>query len=363
MRRLLIAILLFLLQIGFYYSLRYFPVQVETIYSTGMYPYLAAIMRALLGWIPFSVGDLLYAAVIILSIRWLWVSRFALIPLSRKRKNHNHHPSSSSYRYYQLFRTLNIVLLLFHFEWGFNYYRLPLHQVLEIEKDYTTEQLVNTVETLIKRSNKLHEQLQAVDSMAIVFDRDQCEIFDTAPIAFEQIEDVYPALDYGIPSIKKSLLTIPLTYMGYSGYLNPITGEAHINAYINNYKTPVLTLHEMSHQLGFAKENEANFIAIIAGMRHPDPYFQYSATIFALRYCLNDLYRRDPETYREIAEGIRPGIFSNYRELTEFWLEYEGVIEEVSQATYNTYLKANNQPGGMETYSYVVALLVNYDGL
>jgi hypothetical protein len=191
--------------------------------------------------------------------------------------------------------------------------------------------------------------------------RSQSVIFDLAPEAFDQIEDLYPELDYGIPSIKKSLLTLPLSYMGYSGYLNPLTGEAHTNAYINNFKTPVLTLHEMSHQLGFAKENEANFIAVISGLRHPDKHFQYSAAIFGLRYCLGDLYSRDPEAYENIKESIRPGIFANYRELTEFWQQYEGVIEEVSQVTYNTYLKANNQPDGMQTYSYVVALLVNYD--
>jgi hypothetical protein len=305
-------------------------------------------MRFTLGWIPFSVGDLLYAGMIIGALRWLWVARWGIITLSRKR-------------YKQLFLTLNLILFLFHFQWGFNYYRLPLHQVLKIENEYTTEKLECTVKRLIAISNDLHSQLQPVDSLAVPFVRSQSVIFDLAPEAFDQIEDLYPELDYGIPSIKKSLLTLPLSYMGYSGYLNPLTGEAHTNAYINNFKTPVLTLHEMSHQLGFAKENEANFIAVISGLRHPDKHFQYSAAIFGLRYCLGDLYSRDPEAYENIKESIRPGIFANYRELTEFWQQYEGVIEEVSQVTYNTYLKANNQPDGMQTYSYVVALLVNYD--
>lgn len=346
-RSLLLALFLLIVQIAFYYSLRFFPAAVESLYSTGMYPYISKAMRFGLGWLPFSFGDLVYSIAIIMIIRWLWLSKKGLISLSRKR-------------YTQLFLSLNIIIALFHCMWGFNYYREPLHKVLELDNEYTTEELKTVVQQLVYTSNKLHEQLQEIDSLPVAFTRSQSEIFDLAPQGFENINHVYPALDYGNASIKKSLLTMPLSYMGYSGYLNPITGEAHTNAWINNYKTPVLTLHEMSHQLGFAKENEANFIAIIAGMNHDDLYFQYSASIFALRYCINDLYRRDPAAYEEIRPIIKDGIFKNYKELRDFWVQYEGVIEDVSQATYNTYLKANNQPGGMETYSYVVALLVNY---
>src|SRR5687768_7922967 len=37
-----------------------FPATVESVYSNGAYPVIAAIQRFLLGWIPFSVGDILY---------------------------------------------------------------------------------------------------------------------------------------------------------------------------------------------------------------------------------------------------------------------------------------------------------------
>jgi len=35
-------------------------------------------------------------------------------------------------------------------------------------------------------------------------------------------------------------------------------------------------------------------------------------------------------------------------------------MEELSKAWYNLFLKANNQPKGIKTYSYMVALMVNY---
>ncbi|AZQ44197.1 DUF3810 domain-containing protein [Nonlabens ponticola] len=351
------------IQIIGYRILRSFPNFIETYYSTGIYPYIARAMRIGLGWLPFSFGDVVYVVGGLLMLRWLIVYRWELIAPLRLRSMQESRRAyrQARKRYTQLFLTANILLLFFHLAWGFNYYRQPLNKVLNIDADYTTAELQQVSQQLIATSNMLHSQLQQNDTLAVAFDRSQEELFDLAPSGFERIASVYPQLDYGQPSIKRSLLTWPLTYMGYSGYLNPITGEAHTNGNINNFKTPVLILHEMSHQLGFAKENEANFIAVITGMNHEDLYFQYSASIFALKYCLNDLYRRDPALYEELKPDIKRGVFKNWQELRDFWAPYDNnIIEQASQATYNTYLKANNQPDGMRTYSYVVALLVNH---
>jgi hypothetical protein len=336
------------LQVFGYSLLRNFPAFVERWYSMGIYPYIGRAMRIGLGWIPFSFGDVLYVLIIVLSLRWIIVHFKEVVTLSRKR-------------YTQIFTALNIILAFFHFAWGFNYYREPLNEILDLEATYTDEELIRVTQQLVFTANELHRQLQANDSLKVEFTRSQSELFPLAPSGFSNLGEVYPSLDYGPASIKKSLLTLPLTYMGYSGYLNPITGEAQTNGYINNYKTPVLILHEMSHQLGFAKENEANFIAVLAGMNHDDIYFQYSATIFALGYCLNDLAMKNPEQLAFIRADMRYGIIKNYQELRDFWEPYDdNIVEQISQKTYESYLKANNQPDGMRTYSYVVALLVNH---
>ncbi|MEP2404286.1 MAG: DUF3810 domain-containing protein [Nonlabens ulvanivorans] len=330
-----------------YYNLRNFPSFIEKYYSNGIYPYISKAMRIGLGWIPISFGDLMYIAGIVMILRWLWISKKDLITLSRKR-------------YTQLLFSLNIILFTFQVLWGFNYYRQPLNVTLNIEREYTVDQLKKTVTRYADFSNELHLQLQPVDSLPVAFNRTQKELFKIAPSGFEKLPQPQLKQKLKPNSIKKSLLTMPLTHMGYSGYLNPITGEAQTNAWINCYKTPVLILHEMSHQLGFAKENEANYVAIQAGQNHEDLHFQYSASIFGLKYLLNDLYTKDPEAFEKIKNHLRPGILKNYQELRDFWAPYDdNVIEQVSQATYNQYLKANNQPDGMKTYSYVVSLLVN----
>jgi hypothetical protein len=49
----------------------YFPEAVETYYSRGLYPVIAWLQRVLFGWVPFSVGDVLYGAVVVVVMVWI----------------------------------------------------------------------------------------------------------------------------------------------------------------------------------------------------------------------------------------------------------------------------------------------------
>ena len=304
-------------------------------------------MRFSLGFIPFSLGDLLYGALIFLLIAWL-VRRIS----QRFRNPKIWIPDALA--------TLSVIYFCFHLFWGFNYYRLPLHKSLEIENDYTTEKLVSLSETLIDRSNKLHREIVSNDSLKVNYDYSKSEMFDITLDGYKHIQKDFPELTYKGEALKRSIFSLPLTYMGFNGYLNPLTNEAQVNTIIIPYKLPTTASHEIGHQLGFAKENEANFISCLVTMNHPNLHFRYSGYTFALSYCLSELYRRDQAKAEELICTINPGILKNYREVEEFWLKHQNPFEPLFKATYNRYLIANNQIDGMKSYSYVVALLVNY---
>jgi hypothetical protein len=148
--------------------------------------------------------------------------------------------------------------------------------------------------------------------------------------------------------------------LGFSGYLNPFTNEAQVDGLIPTYKYPTTSCHEVAHQLGYAAENEANFIGSLAAIHNEDLYFQYSGYTFALRHSLAELYRRDPKLYETTLTSVNKGIIKNYQEVQQFWMRYKNPIEPFFEKTFDTFLKANNQSAGMKSYSYVVALLVNY---
>lgn len=320
---------------------------IEVYYSNGIYPYISKIMRYSLGFLPFSIGDFLYAVLVIMLLRWL----FKRIK-ERFKKPGVWIPDSLA--------AISIVYFCFHLFWGFNYYRQPLHKTLEIDHEYTTEELIALSEILIERSNALHEVLSQDDSAAVRFELSRKDLFTRTIQGYKNISSSYPELAYEGNSLKRSLYSVPLSYMGFNGYLNPLTNEAQVNTMIVPYKIPTTASHEIGHQLGFAKENEANFIACLVTMNHSDPLFRYSGYTFALSYCLSEINRRDKASTKRLMKTMKPGIFANYKEVQQFWIEHENPLEPLFAATYNKYLIANNQAGGMKSYSYVVALLVNY---
>ncbi len=320
---------------------------IESWYSRGIYPYISRIMRWSLGILPFSFGDVLYTLLVIFSIRWL-IKRFK----TRFKK-----PKEWIV---EMFASLSIVYFCFHLFWGFNYYRLPLHQSLDIDNEYSTEELVLLTEKLIEESNKIHREIVQNDSVKVDIPYSKAEIFDVTVEGFDHIETNFPELTYTGRSLKRSLFSWPLTYMGFNGYLNPLTAEAQVNTTILAFKIPTTASHEVGHQLGFAKENEANFIACLVTINHPDPYFRYCGFTFALRYCLAELFRRDRELGEKLIKTLNPGILKNYQEVEDFWLQHQNPFEPMFQAFYNRFLMANNQQEGLRSYSYVVALLVNY---
>ncbi len=327
--------------------LRQFPEFIETYYSQGVYPFMAKISRYVFGWVPFSVGDVFYLLMVILLLRWLYknIRRLKRSPVSF---------------FIDITASASIIYLVFNLMWGLNYYRVPLHKTLNLERDYTTEELIATTKRLIEKSNELHRQLGFKDSVKIDLPYSQREIFKKSIEGYKNLEKIYPNLHYSPRSIKKSGWSLGLTYMGYSGYYNPLTGEAQVNNLIKTYKFPVVACHEEAHQIGYAAENEANFIATLATLHNDDPYIQYTGYVFALRYCVNEIARRDFDTYEALLPTINFGILEGYREMREFWKMYENPFEDFSKAFWDQFLKANNQSKGIMSYSYMVALVVNY---
>lgn len=327
--------------------LRNFPGFIERYYSQGVYPYISKLSRYIFGWVPFSVGDLFYLLLIVFLIRWLY-------------KNVRRIKKEPVLFVVDILASVSVIYFVFHMMWGLNYLREPLHKTLSLEREYTTEQLIATTQRLINKSNNLHRELGYADSTKIDLPYSHTEIFEKSVNGYQNLEQTYPNLHYDPKSIKKSGWSLALTYMGYSGYYNPLTGESQVNNLIKTYKFPVVSCHEQAHQIGYAAENEANFIATLATLHNDDPYIQYTGYIFALRYCINEIARRDIDTYHEMLPTINYGILESYKEMREFWQSYQNPFEDLSKAFWDQFLKANNQSKGIMSYSYMVALVVNY---
>lgn len=324
-----------------------YPEFVEHYYSNGIYPVISKLFRTILGWLPFSFGDIIYTFTSLYALRWLYKNR------KRLRKDTKHW-------LIDVFAAVSVFYFAFHTLWGINYYRLPLHKNLNLNADYTTEQLIHVTEKLINKTNSLHLDITKNDTLKVELPYGKGDILSMVPQGYDNLKAIFPHLEYHPQSIKKSLYSYPLTYMGFSGYLNPFTNEAQVDGIIPIFKFPTTASHEVAHQLGYAAENEANFIGFLAASNHNDHYFKYSGYAFGLRFCLNEIYMRDECLFEDMVADVNKGILKNYKETREFWEAHENPFEPLFKMFYGNFLKANNQSKGMDSYSYVVALLVNY---
>jgi len=350
-------------QIGIVYLLSFFPNFIEKSYTNGIYILISRFLRTIFGWIPFSVGDLLYALVIILLLR------FIVLLIKKRFKN-------IKLQLYQLGAFISIFYFLFYFLWGLNYSRPPITQSLGLEM----EKIVLPSDTLSKPAgksdikkleiltNKLFERLVSLqmdlvphDSLAVMIPYSKSEILKRTSIGYENLSQSFSQFKYQPGSIKKSIFSLPLTYMGFAGYLNPFTGEAQVDYLIPKTSLPMTSSHEVAHQLGIASESEANFIGFLAASFHDDKYFQFSAYLSAFRYALHDIYAYDPELYNIYVKKLPSGIKKNIKENQAFWKRYENPAEPIFKIFYDNYLKVNQQESGLLSYNQMVGLLIAYD--
>lgn len=341
----LVLSLLLPVQILVVQFLKFQPQWIENHYSMGFYQTFSKLFQAVFSIIPFSFGDLLYAFVILYLIH-----KVRLLFLKRLKLRWS--------LLLQLTAWASIIYFWFHVSWGFNYYRLPLHAQLEIKNDYSADELARFTSQLLNKTNDIHDLLSKNDSLPVIFQDTEAEYREMVFKNMDSIDFLNQKVSY--QSTKASLLSLPLSYMGFGGYLNPFTHEAQYNDLVPKYKYPSLIAHEMAHQMGYAKENEANFVSCYTNMHSKNLKLKYAGYTYALKFCLNELYFSSPDDFELLMKKVNPGILKNFKEIRKFWESYKNPLEPLFKKFYGNFLKVNNQPQGIESYNYVVALLVNY---
>ncbi|MGA9270386.1 MAG: DUF3810 domain-containing protein [Lutimonas sp.] len=346
-RNILLTLFLFL-QIGLVHWSSYYPGVIETYYSRGVYPYLARFLRRLFGWLQVSVGDLVYLLLILLLVRLI----YQIIKNPRDWKP----------ILFRLGAAISLFYFLFYAFWGLNYSRVPVAENLGlVNEPYDIEKIEALTGRILKRTRILHKHLSPHDTLPVSAPYTKRQILSMTRSGYSSLSDFLPQYAYHNPSIKNSIFSLPLTYMGFAGYLNPLTGEAQVDALIPEVSYALTASHEVAHQLGVAYENEANFIGFLAAAMHEDPYFNYASMLFALRYALSDIRRYDQKLFESYLEKVPEGVLENLRESDRFWQSYQNPLEPLFKGFYDGYLKYNQQEDGLETYNQITGLLISAD--
>ncbi len=163
-----------------------------------------------------------------------------------------------------------------------------------------------------------------------------------------------------INSFKPSLFKKVMNFTGILGYYNPFTAESQFNSQLPNTLIPFTSAHESAHQLGFAREQEANFIGYLIGIQSENTELRYSTEYFTLKSLLNYVADKDPEFVKAALRNYSPEMKRDRAYEKAFILKHQGLLDDFFGFTNNLFLKSNQQDGAI-TYSYFIDLLLNYE--
>jgi hypothetical protein len=324
---------------------------VEKYYTYGLYPVFSRSLRIIFGWIPFSVGDLLYTTVVLFILLKIW----KVFSLARQKRLRAHLTATLAVKYLKVLLGVYVVFNLF---WGLNYDRQGIAKQLDLHvKEYSEQELIELTCLLQKQLNFYASKVDTAKRNRLDHNH---QLFTEAKDAYTKAVNAYPFLAYHSSSLKPSMFSSVGHYLGFTGYYNPFTGEAQLKTSVPEFLKPFIICHEIGHQLGYAKENEANFISYLSCKNSGNTDFLYSIYFDLYRYALNNLMQKNFLQAYTISKGVNDRVKNDLRTLRAYFQRTKNPIEPFANKFYDQYLKMNNQPKGYETYSEVVAWLIAY---
>jgi len=325
---------------------------VEKLYSELFYKYVSLVQRSISGLFPFSLGDIFYLLLIAFILYQVYKYLKKLRTGGLKREVLLSAPLG----------ILNFTLVLyiaFKLLWGLNYARPSIAEQLKIGNEkYSPEQLTGLARFLIEQINRIQVQrLQHHDPALQHYTAGELE--HLAAAAYQEMYGKNPFFSYRQPALKKVLNTWAITKIGLEGYYNPLSGEANVNMRIPAHSLPFVACHEIAHQLGVGREDEANLVGYLVASHSSDLNFKYSAVYSVLRNVLFELRIKVPEQYEQIAETINEETILDFKRDREFWMKYNSDMYAYMDVALDSFLKLNNQQKGINSYQDIVIWVYN----
>lgn len=250
------------------------------------------------------------------------------------------------------------------FVWTFasGYYGTPLAQKLSLDRTaVSAEELYQTASILSQEINKAANGLITLESGASVMPYSYTEMNQKLLQAYDSLHEKHPFLSHSSGKVKPIMLSEPMSYTHITGVYTFFTGEANLNVNFPDYTLPFTAAHEMAHQRGIAREDEANFIAFLVCMESQDPYIRYSGLLNLYDYVIAALSQASPELFAQNYATLSREIRDERMAYHTFFEQYrDNVIADISSATNDLYLQSQGTPEGSQSYGMVVELAVAY---
>lgn len=258
--------------------------------------------------------------------------------------------------------------------------------------EYTPIELIAVYNMVAEECNRLAEVIERdEDGMAVYTSPDGIRISlrdeagwrsglggmaDEARELMRCLGEEYPQLDGWYPRPKAMLFSDFMCQQYMQGYYFPFSMEANYNDVMHILNIPSTMCHELAHLRGFIYEDEANFIGYLACVRSDNDFFRYAGYLSVLNYLYNDVYKlktENPVVYAESTAEIslttisgqvwKDNIFvadEEWQRINDKALLDTEIVDRAADVFIDTNLKVNGVSDGMISYSRVVKLLLQY---
>lgn len=160
--------------------------------------------------------------------------------------------------------------------------------------------------------------------------------------------------------VKPVILSRAMSYTHITGVYSYFTGEANLNVYFPDYTLPFTAAHELAHQRGIAREDEANFMAFLACTASKNTYIRYAGYLNLYEYVAGELWSADHDLYREVHATLSSAVRGELKAYSRFFDQYrDSVAGSVSESVNDTFLTIHGTEG-VQSYGMVVDLAVAY---
>ncbi len=224
----------------------------------------------------------------------------------------------------------------------------------------SAEELYDTAELLRKHINRETTSIQyeETDFSHMPYDLDTLnDKLNDAYVTFGKDHSFIAHVD---GQIKPVMISEAMSYMHITGVYSFFTGEANLNVNFPDYTLPFTAAHEMAHQRGIAREDEANFVAYLVCISSDDPYIRYSGYLNMYEYVIGALASANNELFLRVSAHLNPEVSREITAYNKFFEKYaDSTISKVSGTINDTFLQSQGTPG-IKSYGLVVDLAVAY---
>ena len=335
-----------------------YPNLVATYYNQGLFKYWTIGMRWLFGRIPFALGELIYYTFFIVLI--INIIRYFI-----SIKSFNQIKRNIGIKLLKVIWLSIRLFVVFQLIWGLNYLQPDPTNAFNIKVQTPKNVQIAQIEInqltneLIQELNQTKLELSSLKGVEPNFALTVAKV----QYAYGSISKAYPKLQLQNQSVKKAIFPTLGDYIGYLAFYQPITAEAIVRSDLPILTQPYTIAHEMAHQLGYASETEANFIAFVVATEADDPMLKYSMLLQMFTYAQDAQLlllagTKGFDAWKaQIAKNkamLSPEVLKDRAAIKAFFAARADKQIQASNQLYDQFLKWNQQAAGLDSYADVL---------